>query len=550
MCGIFVVVYVGKIYRGIRIKTIFCDQGLYLPIIILCVWLVFEVLYLMMGREKWLWKLVSWILRPWSFWAALSVVYQLNPSRGMGVLKTAPTYIPNIFPFFAQPWNRNETFLSVMARLSATSTVWVFGSVVVLLAGILFVVIKRVLSDESFSRKQIILMLSGLYLVAGVLSFSVGSLPDGVWSSAEKNGSFLSGWHAHNTVLYAVPFVKSKGHFLRNFKEIQPRLRITIHALSHPPGGALSMYYLGKAVGAQGMNIRLDSTRIRYAFGLVFFAALNVFVLFAMGRSMFGSNKHGFTAAMLWMVMPSVLAYSIFAQDSLYAVFFNLTLLFSWRVCTLEKMPYVDMVVLGVVFFFLNFLNYSWCLVTLIFALFLLYCWRSFKWTFRSLFLRGVIPLGIMTVLSGIVLLKYKLNYLDAYKVSSEYVRQWYQFETVYQNVVAWIGGQVDLFLMMGAVTCSAFFASVYAGIRKRKLSLQLTFLLIILSVYLLPIIFGPTCIRLETARCWMWVLSVPVCFAAQFLLKQDRARIFVTVAVMVSLATYTVMRLFLNFAP
>jgi hypothetical protein len=134
--------------------------------------------------------------------------------------------------------------------------------------------------------------------------------------------------------------------------------------------------------------------------------------------------------------------------------------------------------------------------------------------------------------------------------VSSEYVRQWYCFDTVYRHIIAWIGGQVDLWLMMGTITCSAFFASVYSRIRRRRFSPQFIFLLILLSVYIIPILFGPTCIRLETARCWMWVLSVPVCFASEFLLRQDRPRIFVTVTMIFSLGLYTIMRLFLNFAP
>ncbi len=517
---------------------------------ILSAWAVFETLYYIFGKKRWQWRLTSWVLRPWSVWSLLSMIYQLNPKRGMAVLETAPTYIPNIFPFFAQTWDKHESWSDAAARLAVTPTVWGWGAVVVTLAAILFLIIKYLLSGRSISNKKVIIILAGLYIIAGALSFSIGSLPNGVWDKDDQKGSLLSCWHAHNTVLYAVPFVQSKGHFLRNFHEIQPQLRITIHALSHPPGGALSMYYLGKAVGAQGMNIRLDSTRIRYAVGLIFFTALNIFVLFFMGRSMFGSNKHGFVAAMLWMVMPSVLAYSTFAQDGLYSVFFNLALLLSWQVCTARKMPYVAMITLGLVFFSLNFLNYSWCLITLIFALFLLYCAKNYRWTFRTLAIRGVIPLGIMTVLSGYVLIHYKLDYLEAYKVSSEYVGQWYCFTTLYQHLIAWVGGQVDLFLMMGAITCSAFFASVYAKVKERKFTPQLMFLIIILAVYLVPLLFGPTCIRLETARCWMWLLSVPVCFAAQFLLKQERASIFVISAVMFSLFTYTVMRLFLNFAP
>ncbi len=521
-----------------------------IPVIIITASVVFELFYRLLGRKQWSWRLVSWGLRPWAAWAVFSVVYQLNSSRGMESVETAPTFISNIFPFFAQPWDRYESWTQAVARLVVTPTVWIWGSVVVLLGGILFLIIRCVMSDNQISIRKTVVMLTGLYLIAGALSFSVASLPNGVWDKEDHKGSLLSCWHAHNTVLYAVPFVKTRGDFLRNFKEIQPRLRITIHALSHPPGGALSMYYIGKVVGAGGMNIRLDSTRIRYALGLIFFSALNIFVLFGMGKSMFGSSRHGFTAGILWIVTPAVLAYSNFAQDGLYSVFFNLSLLLIWKVSVSDKMPYLSMVLLGLVFFCLNFLSYTWCLVTMAFVLFLVYCAFINKLSFRSLLLRGVIPLGIMTVLSGLVILRYKLDYLAAYKFSSDYVQQWYQYDTIYQHVISMVGGQFDLWLMMGAVACSAFFVSVYKRIKEREITPQFMFLIIVIFVYALPLLFGPSGIRLEAARCWMWMLSVPICFAAQFLLAQERPRVFVTVAVMVSLGTYTVMRLFLTFSP
>ena len=198
------------------------------------------------------------------------------------------------------------------------------------------------------------------------------------------------------------------------------------------------MYFIGKIVGADGMNIRLESTRIRYATGLILFAALNGFVLFGMGYSLFGNKKTGLIAAILWMVMPSVLAYSIFAQDSLYAVFYNSSLLLIWKVCTAEKKSYINMILLGIIFSCLNFLNYSWGLITTIFVIFLVYNVLIKKWRFNELMIRGVIPLGVMTVISGFILLDYKLDYWNAYKVSNEYVRQWYCFSTIYQPIIAW----------------------------------------------------------------------------------------------------------------
>ncbi len=547
------------------------NNGFVIPAIFLAGGIISEIINY--KTKKNVAKLLCWFFRPWMVWAVLSIIYQLNSARGMMAVPTAPSFTDNLYPFFANYWNNTETFRETVLRLIHTPAVWLWGSIVAALAFLLVFLTKKILSTEEISRSKNIGILIILYFTAAALSFSVGSLPDGMLSNDERQGSLLSGWHAHNTVLYAVPFVGSKGHFLRNFKEIQPKLRITIHALSHPPGATLSMYFIGRIVGADGMNIRLESTRIRYATGLILFAALNIFVLFGMGYSLFGNKKTGLMAAILWMVMPSVLAYSIFAQDSLYAVFYNSSLLLIWKVCIAEKKSYINMVLLGIIFSCLNFLNYSWGLITTIFVIFLVYNALIKKWRFNELMIRGAIPLGVMTVISGFILLDYKLDYLNAYKVSNEYVRQWYCFSTGYQHIIAWIGGQIDLWLMMGAVTCSAFFGAIITGIKHiaaqniregynhssgigknmpevLRNTPQYVFILIILGVYILPILFGPTCIRLETARCWMWVLSVPVCFAADFLLRQKRPFIFVTTAMLVSLGTYSIMRLFLNFAP
>jgi hypothetical protein len=139
------------------------------------------------------------------------------------------------------------------------------------------------------------------------------------------------------------------------------------------------------------------------------------------------------------------------------------------------------------------------------------------------------------------------MNYIEFYKVSSDFVKKWYQYDTVYQNVISWIGGQVEIWLFMGAISCSAFFASLYLRKKQKAWSPELVFLIIILAVYVLPLLFGPTCLRLETARCWMWVTSIPACFAAQHLLAQSRPRLFVTAAVLFSISNYAFIRLFLT---
>ena len=519
-----------------------------IPALMIIAWLLFEVIRFFRARKnKATSKILGWIVRPCSAWAIINLIYQLNPGKGLDAMDTAPHFTDWIFPIFLHPWNEGESIEDVFTRLASTPTVYIWGTIVAILTIVMFFLIKHALSHKEQNRKRLLLLLTGIYILVGVLQLSIASLPNGAFDKGDRKGSLLSCWHAHTTMLYAVPFVKTKGHFLRNFKEIQPQLKFTIHALSHPPGGVLSMYYMGRIVGANGMNIRLDSTRIRYTIGMTFFAALNIFVLFWMGKSMFNSNKTGLIAAMLWGTAPVAMAYSNHAQDGLYAVFFNLALLLTWRIGMAAKRRYIEMVALGLIYVAIILMNYSWGLLTTIFAAFMVYRAISAKWKFFDLVIRGVIPLTIMTVVTGAIFLHYKMDYLAFYKVSSCYVKTWYQYDTIYQNVISWFGGQVEIWLFMGAISCSAFFASLSARKKEGSWNPQLVFLSIILAVYALPVLFGPTCLRLETSRCWMWVISVPTCFAAHHLLSQSRPRLFATAAILFSIGSYSLVRLFLN---
>ncbi len=522
--------------------------GFAIPSLMVISWLLFEVVrFIRTRKNKQTNKILGWILRPWSAWAIVNLIYQLNPGKGLDVMDTAPTFTSWIFPIFLAPWNRGESIEDIFTRLATTPTVYIWGVAVVLLTVLMVMLIKSTLSGNIVGFKKLSLVLLGAYLLVIALQLSIASLPNGPFDSEDRKGSLLSCWKAHSTMLYSVPFVKTKGHFLRHFKEIQPRLRFTIHALSHPPGGVLSMYYIGRIVGAGGMNIRLDSTRIRYTLGMTFFAALNIFILFWMGKSMFGNNKAGVIAALLWSTAPAMMAYSNFSQDGLYAVFFNLSLLLTWRIGMSNKNRYTEMVILGLTFATIIFMNYSWGLVTTIFATFMIYRAISTKWRLSDLAIRGIVPLAVMTVVAGAILLHYKMDYFAFYEVSSCYVKKWYQYDTIYQKVISWAGGQVEIWLFMGAVSCSAFFSSIYARKKEKKWNPQLIFLTIILTVYALPVLFGPTCLRLETSRCWLWVTSVPACFAAYHLLTQKRPRLFATAAILFSIGSYSLIRLFLD---
>lgn len=517
--------------------------------LLLLVWLAYEPLYQWKGKGHRTWRIAGWLLRPWTVWAAVNLVYRLHRAGRFGHLETAPSFYKGIFPLFASFWAPKETLPETMMRLAVTPPAWAWGAVVLMLTGFLVIITRRILSPGKPTAGRGWAVLSGLYVLCVVQHMTIACLPNGAWSTEKREGSLLSCWTAHSTMLYSVQFVKSKSQFLHHFHEEHPNLRRTIHGMSHPPGATLSMYALGNLAGAGGKNIRLDSTRIRYAVALTMFGALNVFVLYCLGRGLFSDPRIGLTAALLWMTAPAMMIYSGFAQDILYAVFFNLALLFTWRTGTAERTPWLQMVLLGLVFFALNWLTYAWCVATLLFALFMLYCRRAHAWTFREAAVRAVAPLALMTVLSAAMLHHYDLDYLRMYKVSSDYVREWYRFETVYHHLIAWVGGQVELWVLMGAVSVSAFCTSVLTTSRKDLPRPQLVFLLLVLAVFALPVIVGPTALRLETARCWGWILSVPMCFAAREMLGQDRPDAFVLSAVVSSVLIYTVMRLFVTFA-
>jgi 4-amino-4-deoxy-L-arabinose transferase-like glycosyltransferase len=353
-------------------------------------------------------------------------------------------------------------------------------------------------------------------------------------------------------VLYAIPRIKSPSHFMRYFAALQPRLRITIHALTHPPGGTLSLYWLGRLAGVPyGADIRSEAVRRRYLFALAGFGLLNALAVYGLAQALFGERRVGLLAALLWVVAPTTLIHGTFAQDTVYLVFYTLALWLGWRVAaTGERPPIGAALLLGALFAALTMLNFSWCLMTAIFALFCLQVGLRRKWSRRELALRALLPLSVMTLLAGAILLHYRLDYWAIYRVASGYVRQWYRFEGPHQWLQALVGGQMDLWLMMGSVTLAAFLAAERQAARDGGTSLARRYLLTTLGVLLLPLLFGPHALKMETARCWNWMLPVPIAFAARGLLRHPAARLLAPGAVAVSGLTLLAMRLFMDFSP
>lgn len=482
-------------------------------------------------------QFAAWALRPWVLWGVFNLVFRWNWERGFNNRRT--------FPFFANLWSEKETFAEAVSRILNSPGVPVWSWVVLGVLLVMTILLMRFMRREA---APVWPALAGLYILAIALHLSQGSLPAGAWPRNDNPGSLLSSAKANTGMLYTMSYVHSAHDYLSRFLEIQPRLRTTIHGVSHPPGASLTLYWIGKVFGVETKDIRCPENRLRYTLGLTVFGALNVFILFLLGRALFDART-GFLAATLWAAAPSVSAYATFAQDAIYALFFNLALLLSWQTVMSEKRAKWFAVVLGADFFAMTMLNYSWCIMTTVFSLFALFIGIRKCWLRKEYAVRVFLPLVILAALLAGFLAFYRLDYLAMYRFSRQYVDQWYCFTGAYQWIMALIGGQMDLFLLMGSVTCSAFFAAA-ARFRKRHLAEpRVIFVAILFCVYTLPILFGPTCLKMEAARCWNWIATLPFVFAAAKLMKMP-GRIFVYGAPAVSVLTYTLMRLFLNFAP
>jgi len=518
------------------------------PVLLLLACIVFEVVYALSLRRRspagpGLLRFVAWVVRPWGAWAVFNLLVRLQGDKGFNN--------PLTFPFFANHWPLGRNLPTALVRLARKPTAWGWSAVILTLTVALLLVAAFVLRQVKPRRRGVVLI--AVYILAVLLPITVSCLPDGFRPKQDKTlSSILSSWGAHNTVLYAIPLIETKGHFFRHFLEIQPRLRRTIHAYSHPPGGSLSLFWIGKLMGAGGKDIRDPQVVIRYVFGLALFGALNVFILYFLGSRLFQSPTVGIVSALLWISMPATLTYSNFAQDTVYGVFFNAALLLTWLSVTARRRTIWWPVLLGFVFYTLTLLNYSWCLVTTIFAVFASIMGLRQRWTRYDILLRGILPLAIMTLLLAATLVHYRFDYLAAYKVSRAYVDEWYRFTGPRQWITALVGGQFDMLLMAGSVVASAVVVTLTrwkrAGLTVARAEVVL--LLVVLGVYAIPLLLGPTALKMETARCWNWVMSLPVTFAASTLLAQPRRVLYVGGAIAVSVTTATVMHLFLNFGP
>lgn len=518
------------------------------PVLLLYAWMAAEVIRTAICRwsgsddpaSAWS-RIVVLALRPWACWAIFNLFCRARKEHGFGN--------PLTFPLYANPWQPHEAAPSYVAELLRNPEFWIWSIVLVFLAGVCVTVGRIVIRGEERGRRQTGLLLGLLCLIGFALWTTTACLPRGARVRAPDDpGSYLLVWHtAGGTFLYNMPHIKSTGHFLRNFEQIQPRLRHTIHGVSHPPGAALSLYWIGKMTGATPEKIRENGEKVRYALGLTGVAALNVAAVFVLAWGLFRSIRIGLLAAILWLTSPAATAYATFSQDVFYALLFHLALAGTWFSIT-GKRRVITALGLGTVFFALTMTTYSWCIVTAMFAAFAIFSGIRNRWSGRDILVRGVLPLAVMAALGVALLLVYRLDYLAIYRFSHDYHNQWYRFTGAYQWLAALVGGQLEMLLMMGTVAASLC-AGLLARLRsRRELSSPAHFLVVVLAIYAIPVVFGPNPLKMETSRCWIWVLSMPVAFAAREIMRAHRPVLWLAGAVTASLASSYIMRIFINF--
>ncbi len=487
-------------------------------------------------------RLLRWSGRPWAAWAVLSLVSRRWADLGFNNAVT--------FPFYANRWDPSLGAWATILERAASPLVGWWVALAAAAAAAAVLAVHGLSATRPAGRVRPAFAAAVLPVAAFCFWIATSALPRGaVPAGPREPGSLLQAWHdPASTLLYAVPHVRSVPDFLRRFEAIQPALRRTIHGASHPPGAVLSLYGIGRLAGAADGDIRTDAVKIRYALGLAAFGTLNVGVLLLLGRLLTGSTRTGLLAAALWALSPAAAVYATFSQDVLYSVFFNLGLAGLFAAVRRERPSVAAGVLLGAVFFAMTMLSYSWCLVTTIFAVFAAWQGRAARWRVRDYAVRVILPLGVMALLLGATLAAFRMDYLGAYRFARAYHEEWYRYTSAYQWSLALAGGQADLLLMMGSTVCCAFLYGLARVLRRRPVEPAGALLLVVLAVYAIPVLVGPNPLKMETSRCWMWVTSVPMVFAATTLEQFPRPRAAAGVALGVSAATAVALSLVLHF--
>lgn len=508
------------------------------PLLLLAAWAIVEALPLA-GRavraSRW-WKVAAWSLRPLAVWGVYNAVYRFFEPYGFNDRTT--------FPFAFVQWHETDGWLACLQRFAGSPAFWTWSLAVALLAILMLMLCRRIVSPPPLTARPTALVLASLVLLNIAMPLAYNCLPEGAEDPLENKGSFLHAWfQSGHTMLYCMPHVHSKSHYLKHFAEIQPAMHASIHGVSHPPGASLALYWLGKPFGATE-NISQD--RFRYALGTTCFAALAVLAVFFLGRAATGSNTIGLMAAALWAVKPATLAYNTFAADPVYSVFNILSLALMWRVVVPVKRPWGALAGLGVTFYLLAMLNFNWILFAGIFGLFLTLHSLVIRRAFSDWLTRAIVPAVILFSLLIWTCESYHMDYLAIFQYSLAFTRRFYHMTGAYQLGMALAGSPLDLFLLSGSLTAYLFWRMFPVAVKRFPTEPLALFTLSLLAVYLVTAI-AVNILKMESSRVWAWVVALPLVFVARYIHRSDHPRFYFIMAVLLAMLQYYVMQLFLT---
>lgn len=521
--------------------------------VLLCLGLLTEVVLFALRRFRSGWRaegvarFLAWFFRPVMAAAVANTLFRMSGS----VLSNRRTY-----PFYANVWTPDGvSFADHVRNVFSREGILPWLPVAVLSA--LALVSVAVFAARSKKSRWRFRRIPPLFAVLFGLSFSLfvslASVPNGLFTGEGQKSSLLAPWHdSGSTMLYAVPHMRPTAKsYLRNFPDIQKGLGHTIHAKSHPPVASLFVRWIGQAVGVDvhdPLSYRDARVRLRYALGQTAVSAANLFLVFCIGAAMF-DRRTGLFAAVLWCLAPSVCHYATFAPDMNYALFFHGAVLFTWLVATAEnwRRSLSFALPLGLCFAMLVFMNFSWCIATTVFAVFVLAVNLRERRGWRDLVLRGVPALAVMTLAAGWALRHYHVDYLAIYRTSSEFVSRFYRHGSRAEAALCVFGCQAEWLVLLGPVVCSGFFLFLRETRRAGTFSVQRLFVWTLLAVFAVPIVFGPGGLKHETARCWIWMAAVPIACSASRWLGRSSPRLCGAVALS-SAATTIGLRLLVYF--
>ena len=174
-----------------------------------------------------------------------------------------------------------------------------------------------------------------------------------------------------------------------------------------------------------------------------------------------------------------------------------------------------------------------------------LQAWQ-YKWAFKEWLVRWFVPAMIMGVLLIWTCFSYGLDYIGIFRYSLAYTQKFYPMTSIYQWVMAMIGGPLDLFLLSGSLVAFVFWREFLPQLKNVRRSPLVVFLLSVLAVYLVTTI-SVNILKMESSRVWAWVVALPLVFVAQVLYRSVHLRLYFTMAVVLSMLQYYVMQLLLT---